>query len=237
MSLAQKNIVVIGGTSGIGLAAAVQASEAGASVWAASRSAEKIEAAQAQYPNIQFSQVDTHDPEGLQTLFKEVGTIDHIVVAATGATRTQAPFMEQTAEQFQAAFNKFWGYTHVVRTGQPLLTEQGSITLVSGTPARRCNPGMSSVSCNGCAVEGLVRALAKELAPQRVNGVAPGIIDTPMFDHFGEKKAATMAAIGQSMPLGRVGLPEEVASAIILAMDNSYMTGVILDVDGGALLA
>jgi NAD(P)-dependent dehydrogenase (short-subunit alcohol dehydrogenase family) len=96
---------------------------------------------------------------------------------------------------------------------------------------------MSSVSCTGCAVEGLVRALAKELAPQRVNGVAPGIIDTPMFDHFGEKKAATMAAIGQSMPLGRVGLPEEVASAIILAMDNSYMTGVILDVDGGALLA
>lgn len=93
------------------------------------------------------------------------------------------------------------------------------------------------MSCTGCAVEGLVRALAKELAPQRVNGVAPGIIDTPMFDHFGDKKADTMAAIGKNMPLGRVGLPDEVASAIILAMDNAYMTGVILDVDGGALLA
>ena len=105
-----------------------------------------------------------------------------------------------------------------------------------GTPARRCNPGMISVSCTGCAVEGLVRALAKELAPRRVNAVAPGIIDTPMFDHFGDKKAATMAAIGKGMPLGRVGLPEEVAEALILAA-NHYMTGVIIDIDGGALLA
>jgi len=237
MALTNKNIVVIGGTSGIGLATAVQARAAGASVWAASRSEDKIQAASAAYPDIQFSQVDTHDPEGLSALFKSIGTIDHIVGAATGATRTQAPFMSQTADQFQAAFDKFWGYTHVVRAGQPQLANEGSITLVSGTPARRCNPAMSSVSCTGCAVEGLVRALAKELAPQRVNGVAPGIIDTPMFDHFGDKKADTMAAIGKNMPLGRVGLPDEVASAIILAMDNAYMTGVILDVDGGALLA
>jgi len=186
---------------------------------------------------IQFSQVDTHDPDGLKALFASVGPIDHLVGAATGATRTTAPFMDQTDDQFRAAFDKFWGYTHVVRTGVPFLSENASITLVSGTPARRCNPGMISVSCTGCAVEGLVRALAKELAPRRVNAVAPGIIDTPMFDHFGDKKAATMAAIGKGMPLGRVGLPEEVAEALILAMANHYMTGVVIDIDGGALLA
>jgi NAD(P)-dependent dehydrogenase (short-subunit alcohol dehydrogenase family) len=230
------NVVVIGGTSGIGLATAISSAQRGATVFAAGRSPDKIEACQASYPDIQFRQVDTHDPEGLSALFSEAGPIHHLVGAATGATRTNGPFMSQTDEQFRAAFDKFWGYTHVVRQGVPHLVEDASITLVSGTPARKCNPGMISVSCTGCAVEGFVRALTPELAPIRINGVAPGIIDTPMFDHFGEKKAATLDAIGANFPLGRVGQPEEVAEAILLCMNNSYMTGVVIDVDGGALL-
>ena len=230
------NVVVIGGTSGIGLATAIASAQRGATVFAAGRSLDKIEACQASYPDIQFRQVDTHDPEGLSALFSEAGPIHHLVGAATGATRTNGPFMSQTDEQFRAAFDKFWGYTHVVRQGVPHLVEDASITLVSGTPARKCNPGMISVSCTGCAVEGFVRALTPELAPIRINGVAPGIIDTPMFDHFGEKKAATLDAIGANFPLGRVGQPEEVAEAILLCMSNTYMTGVVIDVDGGALL-
>ena len=230
------NVVVIGGTSGIGLATAVSSAQRGATVFAAGRSLEKIEACQASYPDIQFRQVDTHDPEGLSDLFSEAGPIHHLVGAATAATRTNGPFMSQSDEQFRAAFDKFWGYTHVVRQGVPHLVEDASITLVSGTPARKCNPGMISVSCTGCAVEGFVRALTTELAPIRINGVAPGIIDTPMFDHFGEKKAATLGAIGANFPLGRVGQPEEVAEAILLCMSNTYMTGVVIDVDGGALL-
>ena len=230
------NVVVIGGTSGIGLATAISCAQRGATVFAAGRSLDKIEACQATYPDIQFRQVDTHDPEGLSALFSEAGLIHHLVGAATGATRTNGPFMSQTDDQFRAAFDKFWGYTHVVRQGVPHLVEDASITLVSGTPARKCNPGMISVSCTGCAVEGFVRALTPELAPIRINGVAPGIIDTPMFDHFGEKKAATLDAIGANFPLGRVGQPQEVAEAILLCMSNTYMTGVVIDVDGGALL-
>ena len=230
------NVVVIGGTSGIGLATAISSAQRGATVFAGGRSLDKIEACQASYPDIQFRQVDTHDPEGLSALFSEAGPIHHLVGAATGATRTNGPFMSQTDEQFRAAFDKFWGYSHVVRQGVPHLVEDASITLVSGTPARKCNPGMISVSCTGCAVEGFVRALTPELAPIRINGVAPGIIDTPMFDHFGEKKAATLDAIGANFPLGRVGQPEEVAEAILLCMSNTYMTGVVIDVDGGALL-
>ena len=230
------NVVVIGGTSGIGLATAISSAQRGATVFAGGRSLDKIEACQASYPDIQFRQVDTHDPEGLSALFSEAGPIHHLVGAATGATRTNGPFMSQTDEQFRAAFDKFWGYSHVVRQGVPHLVEDASITLVSGTPARKCNPGMISVSCTGCAVEGFVRALTPELAPIRINGVAPGIIDTPMFDHFGEKKAATLDAIGANFPLGRVGQPEEGAEAILLCMSNTYMTGVVIDVDGGALL-
>ena len=234
--LDNQNVVIIGGTSGIGLATAVLAQEAGANVWAASRSEEKVAACSKANAGIQFIQVDTHDTDGLKSLFESVGAVDHIVGAATGANRTMAPFMEQTDEQFREAFNKFWGYTQVARQGVPFMSENGSLTFISGTPARKCNPGMSSVSCTGSAVEGLTRALALELAPKRVNAVAPGIIDTAMFDRFGDDKAAVFDNMSKNILLGRVGQANEVAEAILLLMSNPYITGTTIDVDGGALL-
>lgn len=236
-SLKNQNVVVIGGTSGIGLATATAAAEQGANVWAASRSEVTIGKAKSQgHDNIQFRQVDTHDVAGLEKLFAEVGTTHHLVSAATGANRTMAPFMEQTAEQFSEAFNKFWGYTNVVRAGVPHLSDDGSVVLVSGVPARKCNPGMSSISCVGNAVEGLCRALALELAPKRVNVVAPGIIDTAMFDWMGDNKASGFEQMSQNIPLKRVGQPDEVANAIIFLMTTPYVTGTTIDVDGGQLL-
>lgn len=235
-NLANKNIVVVGGTSGIGLATAIGAQQAGANVWAVSRSEDKVSQGQAKYPDIQFSACDTHDKAGLTALFSSVGQVDHIVAAATGAERTLKPFLEQTDEQFKEAFNKFWGYCNVVRAGASYLNDSGSITLVSGTPARKCNVGMSSLSCVGNAVEALCRALALELAPQRVNVVAPGLIESGMQDHFGEKKAEVLAQMGKGVPLQRVGQSEEVASAILLTLSNRYMTGSTIDVDGGVLL-
>ena len=233
--LENRKVVVIGGTSGIGLATALGATAEGASVWAVSRSADKVTACAEQYPGITFSSLDTHDVDGLKSLFAGIGDIDHLVAAATGANRTMAPFMDQTDEQFREAFNKFWGYTHVARQGIPHLTDTGSLTFVSGTPARKCNPGMSSVSCTGCAVEGLTRALAMEVAPKRVNVVAPGLIETGMFSHLQDKPEA-LDAMGKNVPLGRMGQPEEVAAAILLTMTNPYMTGSTIDVDGGVLL-
>ncbi len=235
-SLNGKTVVIIGGTQGIGLATAIAAQQAGANVWAASRSPDKVAAAAADHPDIQFRSVDIHDSAGMETLLKEAGEVDHLVAVATGANRTMAPFMEQTDEQFRAAFEKFWGYTNVARTGVPHLSSSGSLTFVSGIPARKCNPGMSSISCVGNAVEGLTRALAAELAPIRVNVVAPGTIDTAMFDRFGDNKSQALEAMGKNILLGRVGQADEVAEAIMLCMSNTYMTGSTIDVDGGALL-
>lgn len=235
-SLENSNVVIIGATSGIGLAAAQQAADAGASVWGASRSQENVDKASAAVAGVTFSAVDIHDADAMTHLFESVGKIDHLVGCATGANRTMAPFLEQTEDQFREAFDKFWGYCNLIRQGAPFLSDNASITLVSGSPARKCNPGMSSISCVGNAVEGLTRALALELAPRRVNVVAPGIIDTGMFDHFGDSKAEILANMGKNVPLGRVGQPAEVAAAILAAMTNSYMTGATLDVDGGTLL-
>ena len=231
-----KHVVVMGGTSGIGLATAKAAQKAGANVWCAGRTQENIEAASTALSNAQFRKLDTHDVAGLEALFAEVGQVDHIVAAATCAIRTTRPFMEQTEEQFSEAFNKFWGYTRVVRAGVPHLAEDGSVTLVSGIPARKCNPNMSSISCVGNAVEGLTRALAIELAPKRVNVVAPGIIDTGMFAGLGDKRQAAFSQMSQNIPLGRVGQAKEVAAAIMLCITNGFMSGATVDVDGGALL-
>ncbi|MFT7125628.1 MAG: NAD(P)-dependent dehydrogenase (short-subunit alcohol dehydrogenase family), partial [Candidatus Azotimanducaceae bacterium] len=142
--LDQQQVVIIGGTDGIGLATAAMASAEGAEVWAVGRNPERIAAAKKAYPDITFSSLDIHDIEGLETLFKRVGKVDHVVAAATGANRTMAPFLEQNQDQFRAAFEKFWGYCNVIRQAAPFLTAQASITLVSGSPARKCQPGMSS---------------------------------------------------------------------------------------------
>ncbi len=236
MDFTGKTVVVVGGTSGIGLAAAVMAHAAGGKVWAVSRSEDKVAKCQADHPDIQFSSCDTHDLAGLKALFEQAGSVDYIVGAATGAERTLKPFLEQTDAQFREAFNKFWGYCNVIRVGAEFLKDDGAITLVSGTPARKCNVGMASLSCVGSAVEALTRALALELAPRRVNVVAPGLIESGMQDHFGDKKGEVLEQMGKGVPLKRVGQPEEVASAILLSLSNPYMTGTTIDVDGGVLL-
>ncbi|MDP1755877.1 MAG: SDR family oxidoreductase, partial [Pseudohongiella sp.] len=104
-------------------------------------------------------------------------------------------------------------------------------------PARRFKPNMSALSAVGGAVENMVRSLAVELSPIRVNVVAPGIIDTALFDWMGAEKTDRVAAMTQGQLVRRIGRPEEVASALIYLMQNPYATGTTVDVDGGQLLS
>ena len=237
-NLAGKNVVIIGGTAGIGLAAAIAASDLGANVWAAGRSEGHIESAKA-ISNGKFEgrQADTHDAEALEAIFKEVGTIDHLVSAAVGGERTLKPFLEQTEDQFKAAYDKLWGYGKVVRTGAPYLAEDGSITLVSGSPARKINPSQSALSCVGASVENMVRCLAVEMAPIRVNVVSPGTVDTAMFDWMGDEKGGKLSAMTAGHLIKRAGSSEEVAAGMIFVMQNNFVTGTTVDVDGGRILS
>ena len=111
----------------------IPASGMGGNVWAAGRSKAHIEnAKRLSNGSFEIRQADTHDVASLETIFKEVGAIDHLVSAAVGGERTLKPFLEQTEAQFKAAYDKLWVYAKVVRTGAPYLTKDGAITLVSG---------------------------------------------------------------------------------------------------------
>lgn len=234
-NIAGKKLVIIGGTSGIGLATAIAASDLGAQVWVAGRSQGNIDKANAASDGkFQVRQADTNDAASLETIFKEVGRIDHLVSTAIGGERTLKPFLEQTEEQFKAAYGKLWGYANVVRTGAPFLAEDAAITLVSGSPAAKIQAGLSALSCVGAAVEKLVRCLAVEMAPIRVNAVSPGTIATAMFEHL---DAAALQGMTANHLIKRPGTSEEVAAGLIFVMQNAFVTGTIVDLDGGRILS
>lgn len=237
-NLKGKNVVVIGGTAGIGLATAVAAAELGANVWAAGRSEAHIETArEAAGGAFKVCQADTHDAASLEAIFREMGKVDHLVSAAVGGERTLKPFVDQTEDEFKAAYDKLWGYAKVVRTGVPFLAEDGAITIVSGSPARKVAPATSALTCVGASVEAMVRCLAVELAPIRVNVVSPGTIDTAMFDWMGEGKQDMLSKMTQGHLIKRAGTSEEVAAGLIFVMQNGFVTGTTVDVDGGRLLS
>lgn len=238
MQIQGRKAIVLGGTSGIGLEAARQLVEAGATVVAASRSDSNLEtAAKVLGPNALIRRVDVLDRDQLTELFAEHAPFDILVCSATGGPRAVGPFLDMDLDGFQGSFAKLWGYTNAVRLGGPLMSADGTIVLISGYPARRPSPGASAISTVGNAVEGFVRAIATEIAPRRINVVSPGAIATPMMSLEPEVRDAFLQNATKSFPIPRPGLPEEVAHAVLFLIENEYVTGTTIDVEGGALLA
>lgn len=234
MDVSGKKIIIFGGTSGIGLAATEQLAALGAKVIAVSRNPDR---AGALPDGATAEQCDVLDEAALQALFERVGPIDALVSAATGGSRAVGPFMEMDLEGFRASFAKMWGYANVVRYGVPHLSETGSVVLVSGAPARRTRPGQVAIGAVGGAVENFARTVAREIAPRRLNVVAPGQIDTPMVSLEGAEREAFYAKTTAGNLIPRAGTSDEVAQAIVFAIQNEFVTGTTIDVDGGWLNA
>jgi NAD(P)-dependent dehydrogenase (short-subunit alcohol dehydrogenase family) len=235
MDVSGKKAIVFGGTSGIGLAAAKQLAALGATVVAVSREPDK--AGDDLAPGMSLRKCDVLDRETLAQLFQECAPFDILVSAATGGERSLGPFLEMDMDGYQASFDKLWGYANVVRFGAEHLSEDGSIVLVSGAPARKAKPGQVSLSSVGAAVEAMVRAVAPEIAPRRLNVVSPGSIDTPMVKLQGAEREALYAKATASNVIPRAGTAGEVAQAILFAIQNDFVTGTTIDVDGGWLIS
>ncbi|CAO3433101.1 SDR family oxidoreductase [Azospirillum endophyticum] len=235
-ALKTASVLVIGGSSGIGLATASAAARAGASVTIASRSRDKLDAAVAAIGgDARAVMLDTRDLGAVERFFAEEPAWDHVVVSA--AQTPGGPVRSLAVADARAAMDsKFWGAYHVARTAK--IRETGSLTLVSGFLSVR--PSATSVlqGAINAALEALVRGLALELAPIRVNAVSPGLIATPLWSGLSEEKREAMfAGAAQRLPVRRVGQPEDIANAVLFLATTPFATGSTVRVDGGGAIA
>lgn len=234
MQIKGRKAVVFGGTSGIGKACALSLAEKGAEVIAISRNPEKAGDVPA---GVTLKKCDTTDESAVEKLLAECAPFDILVNAATGGARAVGPFTEMDMDGYKGSFAKLWGYANVVRHGVQHLPDDGAIVLVSGAPARRCKPGQVAISSVGGAVENLVRAVAPEIVPKRINVMSPGQIDTPMVALEGDERTQFYDKMTSNHIIKRPGTPEECAQGVIFLIENDYVTGTTVDVDGGWVYA
>lgn len=238
MTLNQKRIVVLGGSSGIGLATAQAAAGEGATIVIASSRKDRIDEALVSLPAGTESHVlDLTDDGAVRALFARLGHFDHLVFTA-GETLKLGLLKDtdfETARSFFAL--RYWGALSAVKYGARNINKGGSIVFTSGLAGRRPHSGWALGASICSAMEGLTRALAVELAPIRVNIVSPGVVQTPLWVNLTEKdRTALYQQTAERMLVGHVGDPAEIADAYLYCMRQSYGTGQVLVVDGGGTL-
>lgn len=230
-----QHVLVVGGSSGIGLATAQAFAEAGAQVTVASRSADKLQkAASLIGHDAQGVALDTADNAAVEALVSG-RTWDHVVVSA--AQTASGPVRQLALDDAYAAMeSKFWGAYRVARAAR--IREGGSLTLITGFLAVR--PSATSVlqGAINAALESLVRGLSLELSPVRVNAVSPGIIRTPLWNGMDDtSRNAFFASAAGKLPAKRVGEAHDVAQAVLYAAGTGFTTGSTITVDGGGSIA
>ncbi len=187
--------------------------------------------------NVKLEKLDVLDENNLKVFFKNKGSFDVLINCATGGSRAVGPFLEMDMEGYKKSFAKLWGYANVVRYGTEYLNKKGSIVLVSGSPARKCRPGQIAISSVGGAVEAFARGIAPEISPIRINIVSPGVIDTPMSPLTGTERDNFYKNNTMNNLIPRPGTSDEVAKGIIFAIENDFITGTTIDIDGGWLIS
>jgi NAD(P)-dependent dehydrogenase (short-subunit alcohol dehydrogenase family) len=227
-ALQDKTVLVIGRGSGIARAVALLAQSEGARVIVGGRDQAKLASAYG-HPDISAEAVDITDDESIAALADRVGGVDHVV--STASARARGKLADLQRENLLQSFDtKVIGPTMLA----PQINPAGSFVLFSGVHAFKLNVGYLGVGITNGAVDFLTRWLAVELAPIRVNAISPGVIDTGAWDAMGEDgKRDYFEHIAANNPAGRIGTPDDVATAVLFAMTNTFMTGMTLKVDGG----
>jgi NAD(P)-dependent dehydrogenase (short-subunit alcohol dehydrogenase family) len=240
MSLNGQRVLVVGGGGGIGAATARAFAHGGAEVVIAGRSKQRLdEAATRIGGNVRVHSADATDADSIAGLFEAVGRIDHLVLTFGGeGLDGLGPFADLPEQTVRRVIDrKVLPYLAVLRAALPSLRRDGSVTFVTAASARAAIPGTVALAVANGALESAVPPLATELAPLRVNAVSPGLIDTDWWAGMPDaERGALLSATAEHTPAGRVGQPEDVATAIRFLAEHGFLTGIVLECSGGANL-
>jgi NAD(P)-dependent dehydrogenase (short-subunit alcohol dehydrogenase family) len=241
-TLAGKKVMIVGGSSGIGLGVAASALERGAEVVIVGRSLSKLQAAErvlaASDGRVLAISADMTQEAEVARLFDKIGTLDHLV--STAGTAPPGDPIDRTDLEIVRRFvdNKLIGAFTLAKHAVRTLRTGGSMTFTSGINKDRPPvPGGSVVSAIAGSFSYFARALSLELAPTRVNVVSPGWVDTPLFDELaGEAKLSFFQGMAARLPAGKIATPTDIAPAYVFAMESEFTTGQTLHIDGGQSL-
>lgn len=222
-------VVIVGGTSGIGLATAHRLIRDGYEVTVLGRDEKKLADAKAHFTGV--ARLDATDPEATAEFFGGFGPFEHLVLSLSGGRLGGGPLRDTPLDKIRASFEgKLFPYLSVIQHADVT----SSITVVTAASARSARSGSVMAAAVNGAIERVVPPLASELAPVRVNAVSPGAVDTPWWDFLSpDAKAENFAHLAATLPVGRVGEATDIAAAIAYLIDASFVTGSILAVDGG----
>jgi len=231
--LQDRQVVIVGGTGSIGLAAAELLACHGARVAITGRNEEKLAAAAKRIAGLTIARCEITDAAQVRETFSRFGAIDHVVVLAGSAAG--GGVLDTPADKLRFVIEeRIWGVVHVIQAAAPKI-RRGSITLTSGLFADRPPKGGAALLAAAlAAVEGLARALARELAPLRVNAVSFGCVRSTRHSAMGDEQDAYYRRVGDALPAGRVGEPREAEQALLFALSNEYLTGEVIRLNGGA---
>lgn len=237
-SLAGKKVILLGGTSGLGLETALAAADEGALVVVVSSSQRKVDEALTVLPGGSKGFIaDLGDERQVEHLFKETGEFDHLVFTAGDSLKFSKLSELDIDEAKQSIHLRFWGVVMAVKHGVPKIRKGGSVTLTTGALGRRPRKGAVVIAGMASAIEGLTRALAVELAPIRVNAVCAGTVRTNLLANIPEAERENFFnQVGSRLLTGRIGNAKELAEAYLYLMRGGFTTGQIIVVDGGSLL-
>ena len=235
-----QSVYVIGASHGIGEEIARTFAAEGADVVITGRSKERLDAAAERIGHpVRVHQADATKQEEVDALFEDAGQVDHLVLAVSGGMTGLGPLAELTDEALREGFEgKVFAQLRVLKAALPKLSAHASVTFIGAGSSRAAFPGTVALAAANGALDASVGPLAVELAPVRVNAVAPGIIDTAWWHPLPDAdRAAFFEAAAGTTPVGRIGQPHDIAEAVLFLAGNGFTTGVVLDVNGGTTLA
>lgn len=238
MSLSNQTVVVIGGSSGIGLAVARGALRLGARVIVGGRDAERLASAAASNPGLETATLDITREDEVAAFFQRTGALDHLVVTA-GALIGSSPLRALDIATLREALDvKLTGSLMAAKHAAAHLRQGGSIGFTSGMLARKPSPNAVVKTAINAALEAAARQLARELAPLRVYAVSPGPVNTPSWRLMDDtSRAAMFDRLGSTLPVGFAASEDDTAEAYLFAMQARALTGAVIDLDSGALVA